>query len=322
MNGPLSQTFPAISPIVYGCMGLGGGWDHAPVTRDHVLQAHAVVDAALNDSITLFDHADIYTLGKAEQVFGQVLQERPGLREQLILQSKCGIRFADGHGPKRYDFSREWILTSVENSLKRLQTDYLDILLLHRPDPLMEPDEVAAAFEVLRSRGMVRHFGVSNMDQHQIALLQASLDQPLVVNQMEMSLTKLDWLNNGVQVNTGQQEGNHFASGLLEYCRSNHVQLQAWGCLSQGVFTGRSLDGQPEAVQHTARLVSSMAEELSVAPEAIVLAWLMRHPAGIQPVIGTTSPERIQACAQATRVQLSREQWYQLYVTARGTELP
>ena len=309
-----------MSKLACGCMGLGGEWDNSPVSHEHIQRGHQFFDAALEAGINFFDHADIYTRGKAEQVFGKVLAERPELREKLILQSKCGIRLADETAPGRYDFSKEWILSSVENSLKRLQTDYLDILLLHRPDPLMVPEEVAEAFDILHSKGMVRHFGVSNMSQHQINFLQSSLNQPLVANQLEISLTKLDWLDEGVEVNVPGT--NQFRGGLLEHSRSQNIQLQAWGCLSQGFLTGRDVSDQPVSVQKTAELVQSMAAEMSVSPEAIVLAWIMRHPAAIQPVIGTTNPERIRACSEAVTVMLSREQWYQLYVTARGVALP
>ncbi len=322
MIQPLKNIIPKISPLACGCMGLGGAWDNTPVTSNHQYQAEAFVEAALASGITFFDHADIYTRGKAEQVFGEVLAKRSGLREQVILQSKCGIRLTDSAGPGRYDFSKEWIIASVEGSLKRLQTDYLDILLLHRPDALMEPEEVASAFEHLYRQGKVGHFGVSNMNQHQINWLQRSIEQPLIVNQLEINLSKLDWLNDGTEVNVANHCDSHFVPGLLEYSQQQGIQLQAWGCLSQGLFSGRDVADQPPRIQQTARLVATMAEELGVSREALVLAWIMRHPAGIQPVLGTTNPERIHACAEAVDLRLTREQWYQLYVSARGQRLP
>ena len=321
-QNPLSIFIPKVSPLVYGCMGLGGGWNKEPTTSEHVQQANQVIDAALEAGINFFDHADIYTHGKAESVFGQALSDRSGLRDDILIQSKCGIRFAEGDVPGRYDFSKEWIINSVENSLKRLRTEYLDILLLHRPDPLMEPEEVAAAFEHLQSSGMVKHFGVSNMNQHHIKFLQFHLDKPLVVNQLELSLSKLDWLNDGTEMNSSDHSAPHFTPGTVEYSRTHDIQLQAWGCLSQGLFTGRDVGDQPAHIKATAELVTQFAETLSVSREAVVLAWLIRHPAGIQPIIGTTNPERIKACAEATKIQLSREQWYQLYVSARGVNLP
>ena len=319
---PLTIFLPSASRIASGCMGLGGSWDKSPVLKEHIAQAHQLVDGALEVGINVFDHADIYTHGKAEQVFGHVLSERPDLRESLFLQSKCGIRFAEGAVPNRYDFSKKWILQSVENSLTRLNTDYLDLLLLHRPDPLMEPEEVAEAFQQLQLAGKVRFFGVSNMNGHQIKYLQSFVEQPIIVNQLEMSLTHLDWLDEGVLVNHPEGRAVGFTSGTLEYCRSHSIQLQAWGCLSQGVFSGRDTNKESSLIRGTARLVEAFAHEMDCSREAIVLAWLMRHPMGIQPVIGSTNPERIRACHQAETVHLSREQWYQLYVSARGRALP
>ncbi|OED50336.1 aldo/keto reductase [Endozoicomonas sp. (ex Bugula neritina AB1)] len=321
-KNPLSIFIPKVSPLIYGCMGLGGEWNHEPSTKEQVQQANQVLDAAMDAGINFFDHADIYTHGKAEQVFGQALSDRPELRDQIVIQSKCGIRFADKTAPGRYDFSKEWIIHSVEHSLERLRTEYLDILLLHRPDPLMEPEEVAAAFEQLQTSGKVRHFGVSNMNLHQMKFLQSHLDNPLIVNQLEISLSKLDWLNDGTEMNSTAHSSPHFTSGTLEYTRTHNIQLQAWGCLSQGLFTGRDLSGQPEAIQNTANLVSQYSEAMNTSREAIVLAWLMKHPAGIQPVIGTTNLQRIKACTEAKNIELTREQWYRLYVSARGVHLP
>ncbi|MBW7459465.1 aldo/keto reductase, partial [Paenibacillus sepulcri] len=190
---PLQQRNITSSRIVYGTTGLGGSNNHDPLTDADLLKAERAVDAALEAGITMFDHADIYSGGKAEAVFGSVLGKRPGLRESIVIQSKCGTRFADEHSPQRYDFSREHILRAVDGSLKRLGTDYLDILLLHRPDPLFQAQEVAEAFQTLKQAGKVRHFGVSNMNAGQIKLLQAQLPDPLVANQLEMSLLDSSW---------------------------------------------------------------------------------------------------------------------------------
>lgn len=320
---PLQKRGFAVSRIVLGCMGFGGGWNQHPISAEHVKDAHEAVEAALSAGINMFDHADIYAYGKAEQVFGQVLQERPELRDKMVLQSKCGIRFEDGPGrPHRYDFSKEHILGSVDGILSRLGIEALDILLLHRPDPLMEPEEVAAAFEQLLRAGKVKTFGVSNMSPSQIRLLQASLDMPLIVNQLELSLSKLDFVDAGVLVNQKAGTQVNFAEGTLEFCRLENIQIQSWGPLSKGLFTGRELEGQPENIVNTAALVQKLAREKETTPEAIVLAWLMRHPAGIQPVIGTTRADRIRACAASTTVSLTREEWYSLYVTSRGVRMP
>ncbi|MFD3268619.1 aldo/keto reductase family oxidoreductase [Paenibacillus dendritiformis] len=319
---PIQQRGLAASRLVLGCMGLGGGWNDEPITEQHLAAAHAAVEAALEAGINMFDHADIYTRGKAEQVFGQVLKERPEWRERIVLQSKCGIRFADNGIPGRYDFSKEHILRSVDGSLKRLGVEYLDILLFHRPDPLMEPEEVAEAMSALKSAGKVRAFGVSNMSAGQIRLLQAYSKEPFIVNQLEMSLAKIGWLDQGVHVNQNAAKEDIFPEGTLEYCRLENIQIQAWGPLAQGVFSGRDLSDQPASIRETAELVQAMANEKGTTREAIILAWLMRHPAGIQPVIGTANPERIRACGEAVNLTLTREEWYTLYVSSRGRALP
>lgn len=319
---PIQQRGLAASRLVLGCMGLGGGWNDEPITEQHLAAAHAAVEAALEAGINMFDHADIYTRGKAEQVFGQVLKERPEWRERIVLQSKCGIRFADNGIPGRYDFSKEHILRSVDGSLKRLGVEYLDILLFHRPDPLMEPEEVAEAMSALKSAGKVRAFGVSNMSAGQIRLLQAYSKEPFIVNQLEMSLAKIGWVDQGVHVNQNAAKEDIFPEGTLEYCRLENIQIQAWGPLAQGVFSGRDLSDQPASIRETAELVQAMANEKGTTREAIILAWLMRHPAGIQPVIGTANPERIRACGEAANLTLTREEWYTLYVSSRGRALP
>lgn len=324
MITPLRARGIPASRLALGMMGLGGDWelDH-PITADHIKQGHEAVDAALEAGINFFDHADIYTRGKAETVFGQVLKERPELREQIIIQSKCGIRLYDGDDdyPGRYDFSKEHILRSVDGSLKRLGIPYLDILLLHRPDALMDIDEVAEAFRELKSAGKVRYFGVSNMHAGQIKLLESVCDDPFIVNQLEMSLLKTGFVDQGVTVNQ-DQEGHHiFGEGTIEYCQLNKIQLQAWGPLAQGLYSGRSLDGQDDKIVQTAALVDRYAKEKGVSREAIVIAWLLKHPAGIQPVIGTLNPQRIAACSEAEQVTLTREEWYRLYKTSSGKKL-
>ncbi|WP_042200330.1 aldo/keto reductase [Paenibacillus camerounensis] len=320
---PLNTRGIPASRIALGCMGLGGGWDHEPLTADNIRQGHEAVEAALAIGINFFDHADIYTRGKAEKVFGQIFKDRPGLREEMIIQSKCGIKLIEpGDTSNTFDISGEHILSSVDGTLARLGTDYLDILLLHRPDPLMDPEEIAEALRQLKQSGKVRHFGVSNMSAAQIRLLQHYCDEPFIVNQLHMSLAKISWLDAMISVNREPWKDITFPEGTVEYCRMENIQLQAWGPLAQGSFSGRSLEGQPENVVQTAALVSSLAGQKNTTPEAIVLAWLMTHPAAIQPVIGTVNPKRIAACAGADKVELSRKEWYELYISSRGEKLP
>ncbi len=319
---PLADVFSLTTPLVFGCMGLGGEWGKSSIGQKHIQQAQEVIESALESGIRVFDHADIYTFGKAETAFGKVLSQQPSLRDQIILQSKCGIRFSDEYGVKRYDLSSQWIIQSVDASLARLHTDHLDILLLHRPDPLMDIHDIAEAFLQLKSQGKVSAFGVSNMQAHQIAFLQSALSDPLRVNQIQLSLLHRDWLEEGVMVGSPQGEHVNFTPGTLQYCQQNRVQVQAWGALAQGVFSGRDVTGEAESVRQTAALVAKLAGEYQVSAEAIVLAWLMRHPANIQPVIGTVSRVRLRACSEVHNMCLSREHWYELFVTARGQALP
>ena len=317
---PLAQHLPGVSSLAFGCMGLGGGWDDSVITEQSQRHAYSAIDAALAHGINFFDHADIYTRGKAEQVFGRYLQQAPAARAKMFIQTKCAIRFADEQGPGRYDFSADYIIRSVEQSLSSLNTDYLDLLLLHRPDPLMQPEQVAQAFRQLQQQGKVRHFGVSNMGWAQMQWLQTALGQPLLVNQLQMSLADIDWLEETVLTGMPQGQQHHFGYGTVEYCLQHGIQLQSWGSLAKGIYSGASC--QTDAQQATAALVAQLAEQYRCSREAIVLAWLMRHPAAVQPVIGTANPGRIAACAEATTISLSREHWYQLYVSRRGQPLP
>jgi len=327
----IQEHIPHASALIYGCMGIGGNWDSSPVTHTHIQQADTVIHTALEHGINFFDHADIYTLGKAEQAFGQVLKNMPHLRDKMVLQSKCGIRFDDEHGPKRYDLSYDWIMHSVEQSLKRLCTDHLDILLLHRPDPLMEPEEIARALSDLKQQGKVSYFGVSNMHSHQIAAIQSVLDLPLVANQMELHLAHTRFIDETLFAGHPQASQNNYSLGLLDDCKQRRMQLQSWGSLSQGLYLGndRVIDNYlavpnhtHTSIEQTRACVQQLSEKYAVSSEAVLLAWLMKKPLNITPVIGTTRPERIQACQQAHHVSLSREDWYALYVSARGEELP
>lgn len=320
---PLQQHLPTTSPLAYGCMGLGGHWDHNPWTEADVDHAQAATEAALEIGVTLFDHADIYTFGKAESVFGALFRRMPSLRDRIVLQSKCGIRFADDEGGKRYDLSGGYIVQAVEASLRRLGTEKLDILLLHRPDPLMQPDEIAEAFQRLRAAGKVGHLGVSNMNAGQMAWLGRALDQPLVVNQLELGLGHLEPIDAGTCFNdrqAGARPGALAWAGTLEHCQQHGIQLQAWAALARGRFSGET--AQDPADEAGRVLVQRLAREHGVSTEGILLAWLMKHPARIQPVIGSANPARIRACGDAMKVTLSRPEWYALYEASRGAALP
>lgn len=310
--------------VIYGCMGLGGSWSDEPHGSHHVDQAAAAVQAALDAGITLFDHADIYRSGKSEAVFGEVLAGTPGLRERIRLQTKCGIRLNERGLQTHYDLSREAILERVNGSLERLRTGYVDFLLLHRPDPLADPAEVASAVGQLMDEGKVRQLGVSNMSAAQIEVLQDRLETPVVANQLEMSLLKRAWLESQVLVNHPEHLDYSFPHGTVEYCVRNTITLQAYGSLARGVYTGAEPDSPTSADAATAELVAELAGQYGTSGEAVLLGWLMKHPARIAPVIGTVNPDRIRACGDAARVAqaLSRADWYKLWVTARGSNIP
>jgi predicted oxidoreductase len=321
---PLGSSNLQVTRIAYGCMPLGGSWDDAPLADQTRRAAMASIRAALDCGIAFFDHADIYCRGKSEEVFSGIWQEVPRLRQQVVLQSKCGLRFGgepDAATPFRYDFSHAHILRSVEGSLRRLKTDYLDVLLLHRPDPLVEPDEVARAFDELHAAGKVRWFGVSNHTAAQIELLRRSVRQPLVANQLAFNVIHTQLLDEGVVFNQDNPRLTR-NEGTIEYCRLHHITLQAWGPLAWGRLTGKPGDAPSERITKAAEVVSTMARDKGVSGEAILVAWILRHPARIQPVIGTTNPERIRAACQADEVALTREEWYRLYVAGRGENLP
>lgn len=321
----IPNTDLRISRICTGCMALGGGWE-----KDTVLsgadekQAADLIDASLEQGINFFDTANIYARGRAEEVFGRVLAKRPGLREQIVLQSKCGIRWADepAGSPQRFDFSEQHILEAVEASLKRLHTDYLDILLLHRPDVLWEGEEIAAAFATLKQAGKVRYFGVSNQNRFQMEYLQSFLPDALVANQLQMSLLHNGFAEVSISFN---QHAPHYPDGwegVMEYCRLKGVSLQAWSPLDRGVLFGSDLSKLPENQRQTALLLQQYAAERNVPAEAVALAWLLKHPAQIVPVIGTSRPARVADAAKAVEVELSREEWYSLFETARGLPMP
>ena len=312
-----------VSRIAYGCMDLGGSWDHNPPTAALRSRAAGLLATALEQGITLFDHADIYTHGKSEALFGEALRQLPGARDSMVLQSKCGIRFPDdprAGDPGRYDFSRQHILAAVEGSLRRLGTDRLDILLLHRPDALVEPEEVAGAFAHLHQSGKVRHFGVSNHGSAQIALLQQHLDQPLVVNQLELNIVHSQLIDDGVSAN---QESDRYAgaAGTLDYCRLHEVMVQAWSPLARGNLIAPRAKAD-HRVRKAARMVAALARARRTSKEAVALAWLLKHPARIQPIVGTTSRERLIACCRSDGLELSREEWYALFAAGRGAPVP
>ncbi|MBQ3005855.1 MAG: aldo/keto reductase [Clostridia bacterium] len=274
-------------------------------------EASAFVNTALENGANFFDHADIYGGGKSESVFGEAVASIP--REDIIIQTKCGIRQG------QFDFSYEHIVNSVEGSLSRLKTDYIDVLLLHRPDALMEPEEVAKAFDYLKSSGKVRHFGVSNQNPYQMQLLQNCLDMPLCANQLQFSIMHAPMIQSGINFNMYNDSAINRDGGVLDYCRLNKITIQPWSPMQYGFFDGCFVDNEkfPELNQ----VLDKIAKEYNVTKTTIAFAWILRHPAKMQPITGTTNLSRLTDCIKATEINLTRAQWYEIYRGA-GNILP
>ncbi len=313
------------SQIVYGCMSLGELWGDEPLTKEIITRGLKAINTALDEGINFFDTADIYARGKSDEVFSEIFKQKPGLRNKIYIQTKCGIRFSgdpNPNSPQRFDFSYEHIINSVNGSLKRLKTDYVDALLLHRPDPLVEPEEVAKAFDELKAEGKVKYFGVSNHTLTQIKFLQKYLDVPLIVNQIEMNVVSTDLIDEGIVGSKKENLNKITGGGTIEYCRMNNITLQAWSPLAQGIPFKPLNEIKDERIKNAAKKISELAEEKKVSKETIAAAWLLRHPAKIQPVIGTRNPERIKAICKADEIELTREEWYQIYSAQRSEPLP
>lgn len=272
-----------------------------------------LIKTSLDLGIDFYDHADIYGGGKCEEVFAQSIARLGVDREKLILQSKCGIR--KGY----YDFSKEHILSSVDGILQRLDTDYLDVLLLHRPDTLIEPEEVAEAFNELHDSGKVRNFGVSNFNPGQIELLQASLPMKLHVNQLQLSITNSGMIDRGLTVNMEHDNSVDRDGGILDYCRLKKITIQAWSPFQFGFFEGVFVDHPkfPELND----VLGKLSKEYGVTKTGLAIAWIQRHPAKIQSILGTTNPDRVKQVADACKIDLSRPHWYEIY-RAAGNIIP
>ncbi len=309
--------------LIYGCMGLGGGWNQNSITAADERVAEMAIEAAMEIGISIFDHADIYTYGKAEEVFGRILKRRPSLRSEMVLQSKVGIcRGANPGDSSIYNLSKTYIIAQVEGILRRLQTDHLDILLLHRPDALLVAEEVAEAFDQLKQQGKVKQFGVSNMSVSQVRNLQRCCTDPLVANQLQLSLAHTLMLDLGVAVNTRLVTVDSGMQGILEYCQETGMTIQTWSSLDKGLYTETPHSQLTDKQQETSKLVAALAEKYSTTPASIVLAWLMMIPGNIHPIIGSTKPSRILACKDASLINITREEWYGLWISARGEKLP
>ena len=289
--------------VAVGCMSI------APLSD---ADAGTLIHAAMERGANFFDHADIYGGGQSEVRFAAAAAGIP--RDQMILQSKCAI--VPG---KMYDFSKEHILSSVDGILSRLKTDYLDTLLLHRPDMLMEPEEVAEAFAELKAKGKVRFFGVSNQNPMQMQLLQSVLPDPLVANQLQLSITNATMISQGINVNMLGGDSVQRDGSVLDYCRLNKITIQPWSPFRYGFFEGIFI-GSPKHVELNKKL-DEIAAKYGTTSTTIAMAWLLRHPANFQPITGTTKAARLNECLDAADIRLTRPEWYEIYLSA-GNQLP
>lgn len=290
-----------VSTVGLGCMRMA---------NKSVDEAIAIIQAALDSNINFFDHADIYGDGKSEIIFGEAIKRMKIDRSDIIIQSKCGINKVDG----TFDFSKEHILKSVDEILERLQMDYLDVLLLHRPDALVEPEEVAEAFKILKDSGKVKYFGVSNQSSMMIDLLQRSVEDKLIVNQMQFSLMHSPLVDYGMNVNMATNPGIDRSQGMIEYARLNNITIQAWSPFYAGFFEAVFVDNDDYAEVNVA--LQLLADKYNVSKEAIAVAWIDRHPANIQTIVGSMNPDRIKRISKVSNVSLSRKEWYDLYKAA------
>lgn len=290
--------------IAVGCMRINGL---------ELQKAEKFIGKALELGANFFDHADIYGAGECEKIFAEAVHMSPQIREKLILQSKCGIRTG------MFDFSKEHILSSVDSILKRLKTEYLDVLLLHRPDALVEPEEVAEAFDQLEQSGKVRYFGVSNQKPMQIQLLKKYVKQPIIANQLQLSITNATMISNGLEVNMLTDNAVDRDGSILDYCRLNDITIQPWSPYQFGFFEGVFLNN--DKFPELNKIINKIAQKYNVSNTTIAMAWLLRHPAKMQPVTGTMNSDRLEEICKASELYLTREEWYEIYISA-GNRLP
>ena len=303
----LGQDDKELSEIVLGMMR---------IKDKSVKEVEELVETALSVGINAFDLADIYGRGRCEELLGLVLKNRPDLREKMWIQSKCGIRIEEF---TYFDFSKEYILQSVDGILKRLQVDYLDSLLLHRPDALMESDQVAEAFDLLYKQGKVRDFGVSNQNPMMMELLKKDVKQPLAVNQLQLSAAFTPGFESGFHVNMEDSQAAMRDGSIFEYCQLHDVVIQAWSVLQFGYFKGNFVGN--EKFQALNQVLDRLAIKYGVTSSTIAISWILRYPAKMQAVVGTTNPKHLREVSQAANFSLTRKEWYEIYLAA-GNNLP
>ena len=303
----LGQDDKELSEIVLGMMR---------IKDKSVKEVEELVETALSVGINAFDLADIYGRGRCEELLGLVLKNRPDLREKMWIQSKCGIRIEEF---TYFDFSKEYILQSVDGILERLQVDYLDSLLLHRPDALMEADQIAEAFDLLYKQGKVRNFGVSNQNPMMMELLKKDVKQPLAVNQLQLSAAFTPGFESGFHVNMEDSQAAMRDGSIFEYCKLHDVVIQAWSVLQFGYFKGNFVGN--EKFQALNQVLDRLAIKYGVTSSTIAISWILRYPAKMQAVVGTKNPKHLIEASQATNFNLTRKEWYEIYIAA-GNDLP
>ena len=303
----LGQDDKELSEIVLGMMR---------IEDKSVKEVEELVETALSVGINAFDLADIYGRGRCEELLGLVLKNRPDLREEMWIQSKCGIRIEEF---TYFDFSKDYIIKSVDGILQRLKIDHLDSLLLHRPDALMESDQVAKAFDLLYKQGKVRDFGVSNLNPMMMELLKKDVKQPLAVNQLQLSAAFTPGFESGFHVNMEDSQAAMRDGSIFEYCKLHDVVIQAWSVLQFGYFKGNFVGN--ENFQALNRVLDRLAIKYGVTSSTIAISWILRYPAKMQAVVGTTNPKHLREVSQAANFSLTRKEWYEIYLAA-GNNLP
>ncbi len=300
---PFGKSGMQVPTVAVGCMR---------IAEMEPRQLEAFIATAMENGANFFDHADVYGGGVCETVFGKAMAGYD--RAKLLIQTKCGIVAG-----KMYDFSYDYIVSSVEGSLKRLNTDYVDVLVLHRPDALMEPEEVARAFAHLKESGKVRYFGVSNHNSYQLELLQKYLDMPICTNQLQFGIMHAPMVQSGINVNLYNDSATNRDGGVLDYCRLKDITIQPWSPMQYGFFEGCFVDN--EKFPKLNAVMEEIASAYGISKTALAISWILRHPAKMQPVTGTTNLQRLRDSLQATEVSITREEWYRIYKAA-GNQLP
>ncbi len=303
----LGQGDKELSEIVLGMMR---------IEDKSVKEVEELVETALSVGINAFDLADIYGRGRCEELLGLVLKNRQDLREKMWIQSKCGIRIEEF---TYFDFSKDYIIKSVDGILQRLKIDHLDSLLLHRPDALMESDQVAEAFDLLYKQGKVRNFGVSNQNPMMMELLKKDVKQPLAVNQLQLSAAFTPGFESGFHVNMEDSQAAMRDGSIFEYCKLHDVVIQAWSVLQFGYFKGNFVGN--EKFQALNQVLDRLATKYGVTSSTIAISWILRYPAKMQAIVGTTNPKHLREVSQAANFSLTRKEWYEIYLAA-GNNLP